>query len=277
MKKIIAISLILGFAFTSNVYASNIQRDALIVRISTGDVFKKVGNDWIPVIIGSDLSKNDIIKTGKNSTALIELPENAGFIRLLPETEVKISNLKVDKSFEGGQITELFLNKGKLVTKVRKFNRKTSKLEINTKGATAAVRGTAFMTSFDDKNDKTKVVVGDGRVSVKTGNKELFLNPKQYTELKIGDLNPLSMNVPNDILFKISSIKPNNNKVNISGFAESDAESINLSNISVYPNYDGSFNGDISIKDGFHNLELSTNTIDGREKIAKIKLLKFTE
>jgi hypothetical protein len=277
MKKFIAISLLLGFTLTSNVYASNIERDSLIVRISSGDVLKKVGNQWIPVIIGSDLSKNDIIKTGENSTVLIELPENSGFIRLLPETEVKISNIKIDKTFEGAQITELSLNKGKVVTKVRKFNRKSSKLEINTRGATAAVRGTAFITSFDEKTDKTKVTVGDGKVSVKAGKKEIFVNPKEYTEIKTGESANMVSNVSNDIIFRISSIKPNNNKLNIKGVTEVDAESVNLGKISVYPNSDGSFSGDLQLKDGEHNLELSSNTIDGREKISKLRLLKFTE
>lgn len=277
MKKFIVFSLLLGFTLTSKTYASTIDRDSLIVRISSGDVLKKFGDKWMPVIIGSDLSKNDIIKTGKNSTVLIELPENSGFIRLLPETEVKISNLKIDKGFEGGQITEFSLNKGKIVTKVRKFNRKSSKLEIYTKGATAAVRGTAFITSFDDLNDKTKIIVGDGRVSVQTDKKEIFVNPKQYTEIKTGDSANLVLNVSNDILFNLSSIKANNNKLNIKGVTEPDAEGVNLGNIAVYPNYDGSFDGDISVKDGIHNIELSANTIDGREKVSKFKLLKFTE
>jgi hypothetical protein len=277
MKRLIVSTLILGFVLTSNSYASNIERDSLIVRISSGEVLKKVGDQWIPVIIGSDLSKNDIIKTGKNSTVLIELPENAGFVRLLPETELKVSNIKVDKSFEGGQITEFSLSKGKVVTKVRKFNRKTSKLEINTKGATAAVRGTSFITSFDDKLDKTKVIVGDGRVSVKTPKKEVFVNPKEFVEINTGDNDGKVLSVPDDFTFKISSIRANDNKLNIAGITEADVENVSIGKISVYPNYDGTFNGDLQIKDGYHDLEITSNTIDGREKVSKLKLLKFTE
>src|SRR5688500_18222212 len=87
---------------------ANIQRDAIIVRIATGQAQKKSpGGEWLPLAIGADLANDDLVKTGKNSTVLLELPENVGFIRLLPETEIKVNQIKVDRGFEGGQIAEL--------------------------------------------------------------------------------------------------------------------------------------------------------------------------
>ena len=77
----------------------NIQRDAMIIRIATGEVEKKVAGttDWLPVAIGSDLSNDDTIRTGKNSTILLELPENVGYVRLMPETELKVNQIKSRK------------------------------------------------------------------------------------------------------------------------------------------------------------------------------------
>ncbi len=255
----------------------NIQRDSIIVRIATGDVEKKISgtNEWIPVAIGSDLADDDIIKTGKNSTILLELPENSGFIRLMPETELKVDKIKVEKGFEGGQIAELSISKGKIITKVRKFNRKASRLQIHTKGATAAVRGTAFLTSFD-KNSQTKVLVGDGKVSVKAQGQEVMVEPKQLTHVDIGQ-KPIKPYLANNVLdFNINSIDLNNSNLFFTGNVDPDAE-VNLNKNAVFANSDGTFSGMMNINQGENNIVIKASTIDGRLKISNMKVLKFTE
>jgi len=258
-------------------YTGNIQRDTVIVRIATGATERKLSktNEWVPVAIGMPLNKEDIIRTGKNSFILLELPENSGYVRLLPESEMRVDKISVTKGSQGGQITEFYLSKGKIVTKVRKFNRPTSKLEIHTKSSTAAVRGTSFLTSFNDDNE-TRVLVGDGRVSVKAQNKEVFVNPKEFTNVAL-DGEPITPSlVDSKIDFKISSMKANNSFLNVSGSVDTDAQ-INLNHVSVFPNEDGSFVGDLRLKEGENDVTIKASTIDGREKEKLIKVLKFTK
>jgi len=258
-------------------YSANIQRDTVIVRIATGSTEKKSAktNEWVPVAIGMPLNNDDIIRTGKNSFILLELPENSGYVRLLPESEMKVDKISITRGFQGGQITEFYLSKGKLVTKVRKFNRPTSKLEVRTKGSTAAVRGTSFLTSFDNKNE-TRVLVGDGRVSVKAKNKEVFVNPKEFTSVALGGEPTNPSLVDSKIDFTISLLKPNNSFLNVSGSVDTDAQ-INLNHVSVFPNEDGSFVGDLRLKEGENDVTIKASTIDGREKEKLIKVLKFTK
>lgn len=275
---------VLGLPMTANAQSpikiasvGNIQRDSIIVRIATGEVEKKLAgtNEWIPVAIGSDLADDDIIKTGKNSTILLELPENSGFIRLMPETELKVDKIKVEKGFEGGQIAELSISKGKIVTKVRKFNRKASRLQIHTKGATAAVRGTAFLTSFDNKN-QTKVLVGDGKVAVNAQGKEVMVQPRQFTQVDMGK-SPINPYLVGDNLdFNIDSMKVEQGNIRVKGNVDPDAE-VNLNKNSVFANNDGSFSGILNLKEGENNLVIKASTIDGRLKVSNLKVLRFTE
>lgn len=259
------------------VSAANIQRDSIIVRIATGEVEKKIAgtNEWIPVAIGSDLADNDVIRTGKNSTILLELPENTGFIRLMPQTEIKVDKIKVEKGFEGGQIAELSISKGKVVTKVRKFNRKSSRLEIKTKGATAAVRGTAFLTSYT--NDKeTKVLVGDGRVSVKAQGSEVLVDPGKYTKVDNGN-KPVNPDTVGKVLdFNITSMNMEEGNIRFAGNVDPDAE-VRLDKNAVFANADGSFNGVMALNQGVNNAVIKVSTIDGRMKVNNIKVLKYTE
>lgn len=263
-------------AFAQNDYGS-IQRDGMIVRVATGDSEKKLpSGEWIPIATGSDLSTNDIIKTGKNSNILLELPENAGYIRVLPETEIKVSQIKVDKSFEGGQIAELSLVKGKVITKVRKFNRKSSKFQINTRGATAAVRGTSFVTSFNNDNNETKVTVGDGRVSVKAQNEEVLVNEKQYTKIAFGSKPSNVSETESNFVFNLNKLSSKDSKLIVSGTVDPEVE-VNINNTSLFANNDGSFTGETSIKEGINNIAIKAITIDGKTKTSNVKILRFTE
>ncbi|MFN8670867.1 MAG: FecR family protein [Candidatus Sericytochromatia bacterium] len=254
----------------------NIQRDAMIVRIATGQAQKKTSdNNWIPIAIGGDLATSDIVKTGKNSTILVELPENSGFIRILPETEIRVDQIKIDKTLGGGQIAELSILKGKVITKVRKFNRKSSKLQINTKGATAAVRGTSFLTSYDE-NENTKIVVGDGKVAVKAQDNEVMVKPQETTTVSLGSTPTTPMIVSNKLDFSISELTAEKDMLKISGNTDSESE-VSLNKASIYPNNDGTFTGVFNINEGKNNLEVKSSTIDGRTKIAKLKVIKLTD
>jgi len=283
VKFIISIAIVGSFSFPSfarstyeTTSTDNIQRDSMIVRISTGKAYKKISSgDWLPVAIGSDLSDNDTIKTSSNSTVLIELPENSGFIRIMPETELKVNKIKVSKGFDGGQIAELSVIKGKVITKIRKFNRKSSKLQITTKGATAAVRGTSFLTSYDENNE-TKIMVGDGKVLVKAQDQEVIVQPQEYTNVSLGGKPALPSNVENKLDFSISSIKADNGSINVVGKTDPDAE-VTLNKSLVFPNTNGSFSGNFSVSNGINDIILQTSTIDGRIKLSNLKVIKLTD
>ncbi len=255
---------------------SNIQRDVMIVRIATGQAQKKNSEGkWIPLAVGADLSNLDTIKTGKNSTVLVELPENSGFIRVLPETELRVDQIKVDKTLGGGQIAELSIIKGKVITKVRKFNRKSSKLQITTKGATAAVRGTSFLASVDE-NENTKIVVGDGKVSVKGQGEEVLVSPQETTLVALGNIPTKPSITTKAFDFLISEIRSEKGELKLTGKTDPDSE-ISVNKSFIYPNNDGTFVGNFNVNDGKNDLTIKSSTIDGRTKISKLKVIKFTD
>lgn len=257
--------------------STGIARDSMIVRVATGKAEKKTSSgEWLPIPIGADLVSSDIIRTGKNSTILLELPESAGFIRLLPETEVKVNEIKIVGGFEGGQIAELSIVEGKVITNVRKFTRKSSRLKIHTKGATAAVRGTSFMTSYNNKNKETKVLVGDGAVAVDAEGKQVMVNPKEFTKVNQGSTPSDPSLVGDKLVLNINSLKSSGSALKISGETDPEAE-INLNDVTIFPNSDGDFSNNLYLNEGENKVVIRASTIDGRDRAKSLKVLKFTE
>lgn len=137
MKKIIIILLFVTFS-TTVFHAKNIQLKSTegIVQIKSGGT-----GEWLTPKAGDYLNENDLIFTGFNSNAILNV-ENA-LIEIDPLTQITISSLLVEKT----EIkTDVYLKYGKIKASV---DTKNSDLKtyfnVRSANSTASVRGTVFI------------------------------------------------------------------------------------------------------------------------------------
>ena len=127
-----------------------------------------VGDVWIKDEDGNtrkadlkdEVGVNNEVKTGKNSQVTLQISD-VGVIRVLENTTLKIESLQsshVDK-------TNLMLSRGSVFSNVSKMVT-SSQFEVNTPTATAAVRGTEFMTTHFNESGVSRVVLREGRVAL---------------------------------------------------------------------------------------------------------------
>lgn len=252
--------------------SSKFDRFKILVRMTSGVVEKMEGERWVNLKKGDMLKNKDIIRTGKNGTVILELPELSGFIRILPNSELTLEKVIIHPD-AGGQVMEVNINKGSILTKLRKFNRKTSVYKINTKGASVAVRGTIFLTTFDNK-DETRVIVADGKVNVYAEGKEVEINKKQSTKVPLGGVPEDPKNIPTSIDLTFKNITQVNGNIRISGKSEEDSFlTINNTPYSLYNN--GEFEEVLNLSYGENNLDFKVETIDGRQILKHIKVYKL--
>jgi hypothetical protein len=116
-----------------------------------------------PVKIQDMVMDGDIIETGDKSSVIVQVGDEL-LVRFEANTKVIVTSIKdIAKR-------EINLEKGKVLSSVSKL-KKGNEYSVKTPTAVASVRGTEFLTDFD--NGKTIVAVGKGAVSVvKTETKE---------------------------------------------------------------------------------------------------------
>lgn len=145
-----------------------------IAVISCGTTAKKSGNGVAVFVIGDvqlrtadgKLSKlnvsdrigdGDSVITAKDATATIQISDS-GIIRVQPESTVVMRQLL------NGNNTELYLEKGELLSKVTRL-KKDEKFSVKTPTSVAGVRGTEFSVRVGG-GQKDVVAVRDGKVAV---------------------------------------------------------------------------------------------------------------
>ena len=157
MKKLLVILLLTSVALAA--YAA----DATIVSISGTVEIREPGGSWTPASVGQVVSANSWISTGFGSRAKV----SAGGMEmsLQPLTRVSISSLAPESGASGTSRsrTTVSLQTGRVrATRppTTRANRRDSiDFRVSTPVATAAVRGTDFVISFN------KLVTYEGLVS----------------------------------------------------------------------------------------------------------------
>ena len=187
------------------------------VNFVTGDVFLVQDGKKAKANIGDKVSQGMKIETGKNAMVDIYFGENA--IKVLSGSVVEVKQL-VTAISDNGEKTDLYLEKGKLFSKVAKKLRKQDSYQIKSPTTIAAVRGTDFLVSDDGK--KGNVATLDGLVEVlnrslsgkggKGGEKVDVPSGKECTivegkELSVEDLSESNKKMLQDILTDIRDIQ----------------------------------------------------------------------
>jgi len=135
-----------------------------IVSFYSGTATIQTSNEQPRPIQMQDIVKDgDMISTGDKSSVIVQVGEEL-VIRFEANTNVVISSIKdIAKR-------EITLEKGRVLSSVSKL-KKGNEYSVKTPTAVASVRGTHFLTGYND--GKTVVAVGKGAVSVvKSDNKE---------------------------------------------------------------------------------------------------------
>jgi hypothetical protein len=157
-KFIAGMALLLG-AF---LYAQEAGSGVAYIREFTGTVELKIPGAaaWRPVRQGDRLSKDSMVSTGFNSTALIVLGNSTLTVR--PLTRLSLEELQ---TAQGNESVNLHLRTGRIRAEVSPPTGGATNFTVRSPIATASVRGTAF--DFDGVN--LRVDQGQVRVTGKDG------------------------------------------------------------------------------------------------------------
>lgn len=136
----------------------------LSLRQATGDVTVFQGNTSRTGRLGDRLQfVGDGVKTATQSTAVLDIDTQVGFIDVAENTEVRIRAL--DVAADNGRITHLAVPQGQVRVRVRPFTHRGSELEIETPAGVSGVRGTEFGMNIQATDGKTSVATLTGAVA----------------------------------------------------------------------------------------------------------------
>ncbi|MGI0485624.1 FecR family protein [Pantanalinema rosaneae CENA516] len=143
----------------------------LDVRQATGSVMMLENGNLQPAKVGARLAGiGDGIETGSNSTAMLGVDTNVGFVNVSENTSLRIQRLEIAP--DNGRVTHLSVTKGQARLRVRPFTHRGSELKIQTPAGFSGVRGTEFGLAIQP-NGKTGLAVLDGRVNSNAQGKEI--------------------------------------------------------------------------------------------------------
>lgn len=120
------------------------------------------GTNWHTARLGDLLLlQGDGIRTGENSEASLSFDDGIGSVRVFEESRLEILTLTTDA--EGGKITEIDVPEGTARFQIRRLNRPTSTLTIQSPAGIAGVRGTDFGVGITPMG-RTAVATFEGAV-----------------------------------------------------------------------------------------------------------------
>ncbi len=125
-----------------------------IVDTFVGDVTLShdAGNNWSSVEVGMVLREDDMIKTGKDSSVDIIMPDR-GIFRVADESIIHLKKLAT-------KLEQIAVKKGKLFVNVTEKLQGDESFKVETEVAVVAIRGTQFSVETDGEVTTTTVVEG---------------------------------------------------------------------------------------------------------------------
>lgn len=179
----------------------------IVVVFPKGAIIMRNGKKIAGVQKGAMIKVSDIISTGTKGNMDLIVGSVAA-VRVRPSTRIRIQKAENNK----GRIdVKIRLGQGTMLTRLRKLTGQ-SRFILETPGAVAAARGTAYMTRYE--NNTTEVLVAEGKVAVSLTatptqevdvgasqkiavDKELPVAPTEMTESDTATVNELlSVNQP---------------------------------------------------------------------------------
>jgi hypothetical protein len=115
--------------------------------------------------VGTRVVEGNMVVTGTDSRAKIVMSDR-NVINVNPDTEVVIAKYENDGTATGKRNVELNLLKGRVRNNVEQtYDGEKNKFQVKTPTAVAGVRGTQFLTSYDQSTRTTSIVTFKGAVA----------------------------------------------------------------------------------------------------------------
>lgn len=159
-------AIILSFCFFTFVNAAQAADVHGVLRVVKGDVQIKAVKDGATTKarLGGKIFPKDTIITGKDARAKIVMTDN-NEINVSPDSQLVLQSYVYEPE-KGKKDVLLNVIYGKVRSKVeQKYDGKNSQFQVKTPSAVAGVRGTDFMTSFNNLTGTSQVVTFEGEVA----------------------------------------------------------------------------------------------------------------
>jgi hypothetical protein len=142
--------LILTTSLSCQAFAEESGRTARIIEIEGAVEVKPVGGSWVPATVGMILGQRDIIKTGEDSIASLDLDGKGetAIVEVSENSQLMMAELVGDKK-AGTQKTLLDLAIGKILIRAKKLHTEEEKFEVKTPTTIVGVRGTTFAVEVE--------------------------------------------------------------------------------------------------------------------------------
>ena len=123
---------------------------ATVTEINGKVEVKSLKGKWVVATLGMVLKEGDIIRSKKNSTALLNVngKGQTATVQLKENSQLELAQLIVDKN-KGTQKTLLDLALGEILIKAQKLHSADSAFEVKTPTSIVGVRGTTFEVSVE--------------------------------------------------------------------------------------------------------------------------------
>lgn len=145
-RQIFSVALAL---FCSSVLASAIPGRAEVKKVVGPATVAKATGGSSAITQGMVLGAGDTITTGAGSTVDIDLGVNGNYLRIDPDTTLKLDVLDIANVSKDTITTSMSLAKGSVTGNVTKKLTAASKYEIKTASGVAGVRGTVYSIRTD--------------------------------------------------------------------------------------------------------------------------------
>ncbi|MBE9136214.1 FecR domain-containing protein [Nodosilinea sp. LEGE 07088] len=177
------LSIIAAVGVSIRAIAVSVRVDrGLAVRQTHGDVQLLRSNGANSAIVGNRLSAvGDGLRTGRRSSAVLEVDTDVGFLDVSERTEFRIRALSM--AADGGRITHLSVLRGQVRTRLRRFTNQGSEFEIETPAGISGVRGTEFGVSVQE-DGKTGIATLTGAVETTAAGESVAV-PAEFQNLML--------------------------------------------------------------------------------------------
>lgn len=131
-------------------FAEETGRTAAVKELKGTVEVKTPKAGWVAAQVGMILNQQDIIRTKKDSWAVINLDGSGetATVEIKQNSQMKLAELKQNKE-QGTQNTLLDLALGEILIKAQKLHSEKSKFEVKTPTSIVGVRGTTFSVAVE--------------------------------------------------------------------------------------------------------------------------------
>ena len=135
--------------------------------------------------IGDRLSSvGDVLITGPDSSARLEVDLATGFVSMAENSQLQIRTLSITRS--GGRITELLVQRGQVRLRIRPLTNPATRIEIYTPAGVSGVRGTEFGVAVGPEG-QTGVATLEGLVSSSAQGQTVSVRALEQTTIRPGE------------------------------------------------------------------------------------------